>query len=275
MKKQLLLPVLFLAFAIRTSGQAQGQNATMVITSDYYAGPKTLVVHALNNSGKDTGYAFLIRHKNPDGTVDKGGWSSMTSDMLSMLITAQMAKDPAASESVRMQNAGNEAFNAAGNGIFTAGSTRDMTMNGMDSGSELDITAGAVFYADGSFDKQDEETFKQLLSRRQGQLLAMKMVNETIKNSLADPTNDHPSTAAIAELTKYLVELATRKQDAPHDPVRDQQMSLENDVQNLRIFQQPQKGTTERESLTLYVEEQDKRIELMTPQCHLEIALDK
>jgi hypothetical protein len=29
----------------------------------------------------------------------------------------------------------------------------------------------------------------------------------------------------------------------------------------------------ERERLTQYVEEQEKRVELMTPHCHLEIAL--
>jgi hypothetical protein len=35
----------------------------------------------------------------------------------------------------------------------------------------------------------------------------------------------------------------------------------------------PQKGKTERQRLTQYVEEQEKRVELMTPHCHLEIAL--
>ncbi len=60
----------------------------MVITSDYYAQPKKLVLHALNNSGKDiVGYTILIRHKNPDGTLDKGGWSASGSDMLNLLIS--------------------------------------------------------------------------------------------------------------------------------------------------------------------------------------------
>jgi hypothetical protein len=46
----------------------------VVITYDYYAQRKVLVVHALNNSGKDiTGYTIIIRHKNPDGTLDKSG----------------------------------------------------------------------------------------------------------------------------------------------------------------------------------------------------------
>ncbi|MGB6499413.1 MAG: hypothetical protein WBF09_20620 [Candidatus Acidiferrum sp.] len=39
----------------------------LVITSDYYAAPKVLVLHVLNDSGKDiTGYTIIIRHKNAD-----------------------------------------------------------------------------------------------------------------------------------------------------------------------------------------------------------------
>ena len=167
-----------------------------------------------------------------------------------------------------------EAMYATGNGIFTAGTTRDMTMNGMDSASEFDITAGAVFYVDGSFDKQDEDTFKQLLAMRQGPLLAMKKANEVIKGALANTGNEHPAAMAMADLTKYVVEIAT-KQYGPFDPERNQQMSLENDIQYLRGMQRPQKGTTERERLAQYVEEQEKRIVLMEPHCHLEIALKK
>src|SRR6266481_2144757 len=99
MKNQLLLPVLCLAFAIGISGQTQAQNVPMVITSDYYAQPKVLILHARNNSGRDIiGYTITIRHKNPDGTLDQGGWSASGSDMLYVLISTQMAKDPTASE---------------------------------------------------------------------------------------------------------------------------------------------------------------------------------
>jgi hypothetical protein len=272
MRKAIVIVALIGAFGNRIPGQTAAQQGPLVITSDYYAQPRTLVVHALNTSGRDiTGYTFLIRHKNPDGTVDKGGWSSSSSDMLNVLITAQMAKDPAASESIRQQNTGNEALYAAGNGIFKAGETRDLTMNGMDSGSEFDITAGAVFYADGSFDRQDEDTSKQLLAMRQGPLLAMKKANEVNKGALADKGNEHPAATAMADLTKYVVEIAT-KQYGPFDPEMNERMLLENDIKYLRGMQRPQKGTTERERLIKYVEEQDKRIELMTPHCHLEIA---
>ena len=255
MKNQLLLPVLCLAFGMRTPGQTAGP---LVITSDYYAQPKVLILHVRNNSGRDIiGYTITIRHKNPDGTLDQGGWYSSGADMLHVLISIQMAEDPAASEHIRQQNLGNEALAAAGFGIFAAGTTRDMTMNGIESDSEGEFSAGVVFYADGSYDKQDEDAFKQMLARRQGELLAMKKVNEIVKNALADPTNDHPTALALTELSKYVVEGMARKQDSRYDPEREEHMALQGDLQNLKNMQ-PRKGTTERELLSQYVEEQEK-----------------
>jgi hypothetical protein len=103
MKTILLCAVL--AFAVRVSGQTTYETdkegsppiptaqskipntlSPVVITSDYYAQPKVLVLHALNNSGKDiTGYTMIIRHKNADGTLDENGRSETTSDMLNVL----------------------------------------------------------------------------------------------------------------------------------------------------------------------------------------------
>ena len=148
--KWTMAAVLCIAFTIRTSGQTQVQKqevqkvVPVEITSDYYAQPKVLVLHALNNSGRDiTGYMIVIRHKNADGTLNKGGWSGYTSDMLNVLITSQMAEDPAASERVRLENSGNKLF-PAGTGIFVAGETRDMTLTGIESGSDVVVIAGAV-----------------------------------------------------------------------------------------------------------------------------------
>src|SRR5713226_563008 len=262
--KSAIVAVLCLAFAIRTSGQAQVQTVPVVITSDYYAQPKVLVLHAFNNSGKDiTGYTFVIRHKNPDGTLDKGSRGEQTTDMLSVLITTEMAKDPTASERIRQQNIGNNALYAAGNGIFIAGETRDMTLTGINSGSELDVTAGVVFYTDATYDEQDEDAFKRMLTARQQQLQEMKDANELMRNALADATNDHPVAAVLTELNKRRVE-AMDKAGHTFFPM---------DHSTLQYIQRPQKGTTERERLIQYVAEQEKRVELMTPHCHLEIAL--
>jgi hypothetical protein len=278
-----------LAFALRTSGQttyntgighgtppilteqSKLPNALVpvVITSDYYAGPKVLVLHALNNSGKDiTGYTMLIGHKNPDGKIERGNRTEHTSDMLNVLITSQMAKDPAASERIRQQNIGNNSFPAsAGTGIFTAGETRDMTLTGINSGSELDAVAGVVFYADGTYDQIDDDAFKRLLGMRQSGLQEMKQTNESIRNALADTTNEHPVAVVLTELNKRRVEAMGKPNQQGFFPMDDG---------GLQYLQRPgygdQKGKTERERLTLYLAEQEKRIELMTPHCHLEIS---
>lgn len=288
--KSAIAAVLCLAFAVGASGQTPTTYDTgkghgtppiptvqseqpktlpaIVITSDYYAQPKTLILHALNNSGRDiTGYIITIRHKNPDGTVDKG-WSGATSDMLSSLITIQMAKDPAAEERAQREN---------GIGPFTTGTTLDITMYNVNS-PDVVVAADAVFYADGSFDEGEEQAFKQLLAMRQSQLLAMKKANEILRNALADTTNDHPAATAITGLAKAAADSLAHNPDGPYDTEHFQMPNLQGDIQTLRNMQQPQpygpqKGKTERERLAQYVEEQEKRVELMTPHCHLEIAL--
>jgi hypothetical protein len=83
-------------------------------------------------------------------------WEFSMSDMLSVLITQQMAKDPSASESIRLEN---RSIFPAGTGIFVAGETRDTTLTGINSASELDIIAGAVIYTDGAYDEQDKDAF--------------------------------------------------------------------------------------------------------------------
>jgi hypothetical protein len=266
--KNILMLCAVLAFALRASGQAQVQKVPVVVTSDYYAQPKVLVLHALNNSGKDiTGYTMIIRHKNADGTLDENGRSETTSDMLNVLIISQMAKDPTASERIRQQNIGNSYF-PAGTGIFTAGENRDMTLTGINSGSELDVVAGVVFYADGSYEKSDEDAFKRLLTMRQSGRQQMKEQDEVIRNALADTTNEHPVAAVLTELNKRRAEAMEKPNHMGFFPM---------DLGSLRYLQQPgygeQKGKTERERLTQYVEDEEKRVELMTPHCHLEITV--
>jgi hypothetical protein len=268
MRSTIVAVLSILAFAPRAS-HAQSHAVPVVITWDYYAQPKVLVLHALNNSGKDiVGYTFVTRYKKPDGTIDQGSRGENTTDMLSLLISSEMAKDPGASESIRLQNSGTKMFNDSGNGIFFAGQTRDTTLTGINSASEQDITAGVVFYADGTYDKQDDEAFKRMLAVRQGALKEMKEANELTRNALADETNAHPVAAVLTELNKRRVE-AMDKPGNGFFPM---------DISNLQNMQRPQaygpdKGKTERERLTQYVEDQEKRVELMTPHCHLEISV--
>src|SRR5882672_6818404 len=145
MNKRLLLTLLCLAFAIRTPGQAQVQKVPVAVTWDYRAETKTLLVHATNNSGKDiVAYYISIRHKLPDGTWDKQSLSGRTLDSISTLVGIQMSKGTAAYER-RLQESG----------LFTAGTTQDIICYNVN-GSDMEVTAEVVFYADGSFDKQDE-----------------------------------------------------------------------------------------------------------------------
>lgn len=270
-----------IAFATGTSGHvtdivggippiptAQSQLPAVVVTSDYYALPKVLVLHLFNGSGKDiTGYTIITRHKNADGTIDKRSRGEQTSDMLSRLITSQMAKEPGASEHIRLENSGYAIF-PADTGIFLAGATRDMTMTGIDSGSDLDVIAGVVFYTDGTYDQQDEDAFKRLLANRQGSLQQMKEEDELIRNALADQTNEHPVAAVLTELNKRRAEAMEKPHQGFFSPMNP------SNLQNLqRPAYGPEKGKTERERLTQYVEEQEKRVELMIPHCHLEIVL--
>jgi len=264
--KSTILAVLCVAFSLGAS-LAQGQTVPVVITSDYYAQPKVLVLHALNNSGKDiTGYTIIIRHKKADGRLDENGRSESMEDMLGLLITSEMAKEPGGSESIRQQNSANAIF-PKGYGIFLAGETRNKTLTGIESGSDVDVIAGAVFYTDGTYDEQDKDAFKRTLTNRQAALQQMRDEDELIRNALAD-LNDHPVATVITEMNKRRVEQMNKP--GPQFPM---------DIQNLRRMQEPiaygpMKGKNERERLTQYVEEQEKKVELMTPHCHLEIALN-
>jgi hypothetical protein len=114
-------------------------------------------------------------------------WSASASDMLWALLRMQIAKD-ADEERTR-------------NDIFAAGTTRDTNMLGFDEAPSFNVAVGAVFYADGSYDKPDEAAFKQMLADRQNRLLTMKKTNEIIQSALAT-THDHPVAVAITELAR-------------------------------------------------------------------------
>ena len=235
----------------------------VVLTWDYYAPAKTVIFHALNNSGKDiTGYSIVIRNKLPDGTMEKGGWTASGSEMLWAFVRMQLAKD-ATEERVR-------------NDIFATGTTRDTNMTGFDEAPDFDVAVGTVFYADGSYDKQEEGVFKQMLADRQNRLLTMKKTNEIIQSALAT-SNDYPVAVAITELAKSAAEtMASGNPETLYDHLKvgEVQMVIQH-LKNLRrlSYSGPQKDKTERERLTQYLEEQEKEVELMTPHCHFEIEV--
>jgi len=252
-----LVAAMLAALALVCSDASRAQTLPVVITSEYYPQPKVLVVHAFNGSGKDiTGYNITGRHKNSDGTLDKDGGSERTVDRMSVLVAIQMAPDPTIAQRMRRD------FEKTDNGIFEAGTTRDITLTGVNSSPELDFVADVIFYDDGTFDEHNEDVFKRMLASRQATLMQAKEGVEVMRNALADPTNDHPAAEALKELTR-------RRTVAMEGACKG--FFFSTDLSNLRSMQQPQKGKTEREQLTQYVEREEKKVELMSPHCHLEI----
>src|SRR5580692_6084112 len=257
---KLFLAVLCILFVLLGS-PARAQNVPVMVTWEYRGRTEPFVVRITNNSGKDiVGYVIGERQKLPDGTVDKSTYGANMSDLMLNEAYGQLSKNPAAYE--RQQAATN-------NGIFAAGTTRDITMG--NNGPDVVIAADVVFYADGTFDKQNEDQFKQMLGRRQSQLLAMKKVNEIVRAALADTANDHPTEAAITELAKAAAEAMAHNPDGQYDTESGQVEFLRTGIANMRIVQQSaahnigapfEKDKTERERLLQFVEKQEKLVEL-------------
>jgi hypothetical protein len=244
----------FLAFALRASGQTTSSKPALPVAIDrtYDAQAKVLLLHATNNSGKDiVAYSIRVQPKLPDGSLDKRGWSRTQTDMLSTLVRIQMANDPAA-----------ESF-------FAAGTTRDIPMPKVDS-PNVEVAFDAVFYADGSFDGGDTDSFKSILASRQGQLLEMKKANEIMRAVLADTSVDHPIAVVITELAKAAGESLAHNPSGANDPESNQDRFFHGDLMSLRNLL---RSGPECEVLVQYVERREKEAELMTPHCHLEIAL--
>jgi hypothetical protein len=138
------------------------------------------------------------------------------------------------------------------------------------SASELifDVTAvmDVVVFADATAEVQNERAFRELLAERCGPLLAIKTVDEAITHALENRTASSPISATLNELTARFVDVVG-KNYSPEDPERYLEIKLRSDIENLRMAQQAKMTTTEREYLTRYAEEQEKRYVLMAPHC--------
>lgn len=258
-----------------TSGAAQLQPQTVPIlfTTDYYAETKTLLLHATNNSGKEiTGYHIAIQYRLPNGTWGKPGLQGSLQDMMDTLIVIQMAKDPIDEARKRQEY---------GVGLFAAGTTRDIIIDHINS-ADVKATADPIFYSDGGFEKHNDDQFKSFLFHRQSELLGIVEANKIIRAALEDPTNEQPIATALPELAKAAAQRMAHNPDGPYDPVPRTVGYLQGSINMLRMIQEnavknwgtpSEVGKTERERLIQFVEKQEKRVELMKPHCHLEIAL--
>ena len=251
------------------SFQTSVQKIPVALIWNYYPQPKTLVLHLTNISGKDiTEFSISGKKTYTDGRRED---LQHIYSMLNRIVEIQTAKDQSLVERRDRES---------GNGIFLAGTTRDVVFpepaNTKDI-SNVDVVVDVVFYVDGTFDEQNKDTFKGMLAGRQRQLLIDKEVIQAIDNALADETDDHPGTAALTELTKIAVEQTVKysryQEGAQYDPEKGQQYHLQMDIGNLQSnLQQEQKASTERDRLTDYRKYLSKVVEVLTPQCHLEIT---
>lgn len=275
--KSVVVTVLCVVSAMRSSGQAQVQSVPVFFTTDYYAQTRTLIVHATNNSGKDImGYYLVVQKKLPNGSLASQGNELMGqyADMLDAWAYVQTSKDP---EKYERQ------WEARGEGVFHAGATRDLSLAGVDDPNVI-VSAAVLFYVDGSFDQHDSDRFNRMLATRQGGLFGKKETDKIIRDVLADLTNEHPCAAVIAALAKMVGQsLGDANQDILSNlPQSRREEALRTGIHNMRLIQMEaakkigspsEKNLTERERLLEFVERQEKQVELMTPQCRLEIAL--
>jgi hypothetical protein len=262
-----------IAFAPRTSGQTpevQKRSVPVAVTWNYYPQPKSLLLHLVNNSGKNiTAYAITVKNKYADGTHDDDPLRQHY-NMLNRFIEILTAKDPTAQERRERE---------LGDGIMFAGTTRDVVLHETKDISHVEAVVDVAFYTDTTFDEQNTDAFRLMLAQRQRRLLTIKQVIGAIENALANKADDHPGAAAITELMKVVIEQTARKvdyQNGPYDPEQNQQYQLQIDIQNLQWnLQREQKATTERDRLADYRELLKEEVEVLTPHCHLEIALNR
>ena len=275
--KSAVVTVLCVVSAIRTSGQAQVQCVPVFFTTDYYAQTRTLIVHATNNSGKDImGYYLLVQKKLPNGSLapQRDEFMRQYADMLESWAYVKTSKDP---EKYERQ------WESRSEGVFHAGASRDISLAGVDD-RDVVVSVAVLFYVDGSFDQHDGDRFNRMLATRQGSLFGKQKSDKIIRDVLADPANEHPCAAVIAALAKMVGQsLGDASQDIFNNfPQSRREEALRTGINNMRLIQTmaakkmgtpSEQNMTERERLLKFVERQEKQVELMTPQCHLEISL--
>jgi hypothetical protein len=281
---------LCLAFALQASGQTTSTyntgighgtppvpteqsklaNSLPAIAIDWSYDPrlKMLNLHLVNNSNKDiTAYSIAVSRKYADGSSESNSdgtpefVTAFETDTLGALISAQEAKGTVREQIVQHD----------GNGVFAAGTSQNQQSPEPKEISGVTTRVDMVAYADATANVQNEQAFRRLMAQRKGQVLAMETVDEVIKRALATST-DSPISAALAELAPIFAD-AVVKNHSPEDPEGNQELDLQMAISNLKQMLPWRTGMamTEREWLTWFVAEQEKRIALMSPHANLTI----
>ncbi len=307
--KTILMLCAVLAFAVRASGQttstyntgighaqpliptAQTQLPDMLmgVTIEswrYDTALKAVILHLVNRSNKDvTAFNISIVEKYADGSTSylDGRPSDihdhqLMEDMLGSMINSEtgvvshgggtLVMGPARDVGAMLRQG------VSGNGTFAAGTSRDYPdLVGKDV-SDIDAVVDVVAYADGTAQVQNNDrAFRNLLAERKGPLLAMEKVVEVIKQVLGDPMVTNPVDSVIQQLTPLVDSAGKMKNLPPEDAESNVGMHLQSDLTTFQMVQRSQiwlrMNMTEREWLTHYVEQHEKRIALMAPHANL------
>jgi hypothetical protein len=255
---------------------------------------KAVILHLVNRSNKDvTAFNISIVEKYADGSTSylDGRPSDihdhqLMEDMLGRMINAQEGIVSHGSGTVVMgptrdRNTATDIGamlrqGVSGNGTFAAGTSRDYPDLVGKEVSDIDAVVDVVAYADGTAQVQNNDrALKNLMAERKGPLLAMQKVVEVVKRVLADPMVMAPLDSVIQQLTR-LVDSDKVNNHSPENAESNEAMHLRSDLKNFEMVQRSQiwmrLNMTEREWLTQYVEQHEKRIELMKPHCELVVS---
>jgi hypothetical protein len=264
--------------------RSQLPNSLTAVAIDWHYDPQQqmLILHLVNNSGKDiTAYDISITQKYAVGSTDPSFFDGSPvnpgermEDMLGAVIQRELTK----SDGPKLHGAAwsgpvgqKPGPVAGGNGTFAAGTTRDQMIPEPRDIPDVHAFVDVVVYADGTADVQNERAFRELAVMRKGQLQAMEKVTGVVKRVLADPMASDLTAEALRELAPLAD--AQGENHSPQDTEFYLRMNLRNDVKNLQMLQGLQiwsrTNMTERDWLIQYVEQDEKRIALMSPHCQL------
>jgi hypothetical protein len=253
MLKRLRYFMLFLTLAVPL--RASPPMGAMVQNSHYDPIKRTMTFSVVNVSRKDiTAFSLQLRETFADGTE---ATSEFTLDFLpGMISTIEQ---------------GHEIEPGGGNGAFAPGATRNtQEFSQSPGGQKLSATVDMVAYADGSTDVLNERSFRALVLRRKGDVLAMRKVDELLRAALADPKVDHPSVTVAAQLKGLAVALQnkTLSADNPEDYVGSGFVDAIQDISHAPTIPGGRSGKEDGYLLTL-IRTHENRISLLLPHTQL------
>jgi hypothetical protein len=180
-------PCLVFTLFFASVSWAQAPPGGVVIQTWHYDPATGFTTIRVNNvSGKSiTAFDINLVMKFADGTKTT---SDSTTELLPLMVAIQ----------------GNPELGSNGDGSFAAGTSYDKRLGGPGSKAVVDLIAvvDMVAYADGTADVQNKRAFDRIVAKRQGDVLAMQKINDTINQSLTSSNPKQTALAGLGQLNK-------------------------------------------------------------------------